>query len=190
MTRRLLPALAAAAILVAWGTRAEAGELSLELGPMVRKSSWRGDWTAGGQLGAGYRFKGRLSVDFVGWEELARVDRRVNTGLSLGVTGYLRWEKARPFLRLYAVHQHEEGLVSVKAHPFDTVIGIGPGIRHRAGLGTFVGAEVPLRRSDALEWYASGAGTLTWFPDTALGPGTYVGVFGAIGLHYAIPGLP
>lgn len=186
--------LALAAALVAASTtisaRATAGELSLELGPTVRKSSWRGDWAAGGQLGMGYRFKGWLSVDFVGWEELARVDRRANTGLSLGATAYLRLEKVRPFVRLFAVHQHEEGLVSVKAHPFDTVIGIGPGIRHRAGVGTFLGAELPLRKSGAVEWFAAGAATVTWFPDTSLGPGTYVGAFGTLGLHYDVPGLP
>ncbi|MGZ5968076.1 MAG: hypothetical protein ACXWP4_10450 [Polyangiales bacterium] len=175
---------------LACGELAREGELEVDLGYSVRKSTWRGDWTTGGQLGGGYRFARVLSVDFAVWEELARVDDRVNTGLTFGVTGVLPLEKVRPTLRAYFIHQHEEGLVSVEDHPFGTIAGIGAGIRHRAGLGGKLGLEIPFSKKKKTEWVANVGLDTTWFPDATLGPSVYFGVTGGIGLRYALEELP
>ncbi len=169
---------------------ARAGELQVDVGAAVRKSTWRGDWAGGGQLGGGYRFARVVAVDFVVWEELATVDNRLNTGLTIGVTGALPLEKFRPTLRAYFIHQHEEGLVSVYDHPFGTIAGIGAGIRHRAGVGARLGLEIPFAKKKHVEWVALTGLDATWFPDTSLGAALYVGAMGGIGLNYSLEELP
>jgi hypothetical protein len=172
-------------------SEARAGEVQLDLGYAVRKSTWRGDVSAGGQLGGGYRFARILAIDFAVWEELATVDKRLNTGLTLGVTAAIPREGVRPTLRVYFIHQHEEGWASVAANPFGTVAGIGAGIRHRAGVGARLGLEVPIfEKKKHLEWVALPALDATWFPDTSLGPGLYVGAMIGLGFNYSLPELP
>jgi hypothetical protein len=36
------------------------------------------------------------------------VNERLNTGLSIGITALVPLESLLPYLRLYAMHQHEE----------------------------------------------------------------------------------
>jgi hypothetical protein len=171
-------------------TPARAGEIQLDVGAAVRKSTWRGDWGGGTQLGAGYRFARIVAVDFVFWEEFATVDKRLNTGITAGVTGTIPLPKWRPTLRVYFIHQHEEGLVSVYDHPLGTIGGIGPGIRHRIGLGTRLGLEIPLAKKKHVEWMALTGLDVTWFPDASLGASAYFGVMGGIGLNYSLEELP
>jgi hypothetical protein len=187
----LLVAIAAAsATLATAAPAAHAGEIQLDLGAALRRSSWSGDWAGGFQLGGGYRFARVLAVDFAVWEEPASVDRRLNTGLSLGVTAAIPREGIRPTLRAYFIHQHEEGFVSIADHPFGTVAGIGAGIRHRAGLGTRLGVEIPLAKQKHVEWIALAGLDLTWFPDATLVPAAYVGAMGGIGLNYGLEDAP
>lgn len=169
---------------------ASAGEIQLGAGYSIRKSTWRGDWASGGQLGLGYRFARVFAIDALGWEEFASVDSRLNTGLTLGLTGTLPLKTIRPSLRAYFIHQHEEGWVSVAAQPFGTVAGIGPGIRHRAGFGTRLGVEIPLSKKKHVEWVANTGVDATFFPDTSLGAAAFVGVMGGIGLNYSLEELP
>jgi hypothetical protein len=181
---------AALAVLLASST-ASAGELQVDAGVAVRKSTWRGDWTGGPQLGGGFRFARLVALDFVVWEELATVDNRLNTGLTLGVTGTIPKPGWRPTLRLYFIHQHEEGLVSVYDHPFGTVAGIGAGIRHRAGLGARLGLEIPFSKKKHIEWVALTGLDATWLlTDNELGPRVYVGAMGGVGLNYSLEELP
>lgn len=181
-------ALVLAVLLVA--LPATAGEIQIGTGIAVRKSTWRGDWAGGGQLGLGYRFARVFAIDALGWEEVATVDRRLNTGLTLGLTGTLPFETIRPSLRLYFIHQHEEGWVSVAEHPFGVIAGIGPGIRHRAGFGTRLGVEVPFSKKRHVEWVANTALDMTFFPDASLGASAYFGLMGGIGLNYSLEELP
>ncbi len=169
---------------------AHAGELQLDAGLATRKSTWRGDWTIGTQLGFGYRFARVFALDVVVWEERAAVDTRLDTGLTFGVSGTLPWEKVRPTLRAYFIHQHEEGLVSVADHPFGTVAGIGTGIRHRAGFGARLGLEIPFSKKKNFEWFVLTGLDVTWFPDATLGPSAYYGVMGAIGFNYSLTEAP
>lgn len=189
---RVLVAASFFAIGLSLAPPARAGEVSLNLGTSMRKSTWRGDWLGGGQLGAGYRFARVVALDFVVWEELATIDKRLNTGITFGVTGTVPFPKGpRPTLRLYFIHQHEEGWVSVVERPFGTIAGIGPGIRHRAGLGTRLGLEIPLaEKKKYLEWVLLPGVDATWFPDASLGPALYVGATIGIGFNYSLPEMP
>ena len=91
----------------------------------------------------------------------ATVDERLNTGLTLGVAGFIPWQRVRPFLRAFFIHQHEEGLVAVEEEPLGVLVGIGAGIRHRAGLGGTLGLEIPFKKSDHVEYLAFAGGTVT-----------------------------
>ncbi len=172
--RRLRACLAGLALLallsLARGARAEPVALTVTAGPSAYASTWRGDYGAGGTLRAGVRFAQRVGLEFQGWESYATVNRRVNTGLSLGIGAYLPLARVRPFARLFAIHQHEESLVSVENAPAGVVLGVGSGIRHRAGGGLTLGAELPLsrvhRRVDPAFNVSANA---MWFPDD-LGP--------------------
>jgi hypothetical protein len=178
------------AVACSWPTAARAGEAQFDIGANLGASTWRGDWMAGGQLRLGYRFARVVAIDAMGWEQYATVDERMNTGLTLGVAGYLPFARVRPFLRAFFIHQHEEGLVAVEEEPLGVIVGIGAGIRHRAGLGGTVGLEIPFKKSDHVEYLAFAGGTVTGFPDDTLGPAVYFSLSGGVGLNYSIPGMP
>jgi hypothetical protein len=163
-------------------------EMGVAAGSAVYASSWRGDYGAGATLRAGVRFAHVFAVDFQAWESYATVNERLNTGLSLGVTGYLPLRLVHPYARLFAMHQHEEGLVSVENTPAGTLFGIGAGIRHRAAGGLSLGAEVPFATTNEkrMAWLFFADVTATYFPDDTLGPHTYVGLNLGFGLDYLL----
>jgi hypothetical protein len=190
MRRRLL--FVSTFLLVCVLSRASrAGEIQLDAGTAMLGSSWQGDFAAGGFLRLGYRFAHVVSLDFVGWEQMGVVNTRMDTGLTFGVTGFIPLRRVRPSLRLFAIHQHEEGVVSVAQTPAGFVFGIGSGIRHRAGGGLTLGAEIP--------FYKTKNGDLTyvviaelegiWFPDP-LGPTFYYGGNVGVGFNFSLPKLP
>ena len=154
---------------------AHAIELTGGLGATAYGSSWRSDFGGGGLMTLGVRFARVVSLDFVGWESLATVDKRVNTGLTFGVTGYLPLSKASPLARLFVIHQHEEGMVSVENSPLGVALGIGAGIRHRVGAGLSLGAEIPVATKDKLVWSVTPRATAIYLPDV-LGPKAYIGL--------------
>lgn len=174
-------------LLIALGATAPArgAELQVELAPAFKKSTWAGDSGGGAQLRIGFRFIRWLALDVGVGEELHAVDLRLITALSIGLTGNFSLGRTRPLLRLYFVHQHEEGLVSVKQSPFTTLIGIGDGIRHRAGAGLDLGVEVLLLSRPKWQLFIAPALTATIIPDTELGPAAYVGLH--IGLGFNLP---
>jgi hypothetical protein len=187
--RRLLFFLActAALLLVAGHARADV-EVGVAAGSTAYASSWRGDYGAGGTLRAGVRLAHVIAFDFQVWESYATVNERLNTGLSLGVTAYLPLRLVHPYARLFAMHQHEEGLVSVENTPAGTLFGIGAGIRHRAAGGLSLGAEVPIATSNErrMTWLFFADVTASYFPDDTLGPHTYVGLNLGFGLDYLL----
>lgn len=168
---------------------ARAGEIQVDAGSTMLGSSWQGDFTGGGLLRLGYRFARVVSIDTVLWEQLGNVDSRFLTGLTIGVTGFIPLKRIRPSLRLFAIHQHEEGAVSVAQTPGGFVFGIGSGIRHRGGGGTTLGVEVPFLKKNGLEWVVLAELEGIWFPDS-LGPTFYFGGNIGLGFNYALPKLP
>ena len=179
-----LLALASAVALVAGSARnahATPVEIQTAVGTNTFASTWRHDFGLGGELRLGVRFAHVFAIDFVGWEAIGGIDRRMNTGLSFGLAGYIPLRPVHPYARLFVIHQHEEGLVSVENAPAGVVLGIGSGIRHRAGAGFNLGAEIPFKRAanGKLTWVFLANATAIWFPDV-LGPNGYFGLdFGA-----------
>ncbi len=161
-------------------------ELGMATGATTYVSTWRGDVGGGGTLRLGARFGHVLALEFQGWESYASINHRVNTGLSLGIAGYLPLKMVHPYARFFVLHQHEEAVVSVENAPAGVALGIGSGIRHRAGGGLSIGSEVPFKRlSDRLTPTFITNATTTWFPD-ALGPTWYVGLDIGVGLDYLL----
>lgn len=178
----------AAAVLLAWPTVASARstEIQLGAGPSAYASTWRGDYGAGGTLKLGMRFAKVIGFDFQGWESLASVDTRLNTGLSLGVKATLPLRVVRPFARAFVIHQHEEGLVSAQANPVGVLAGVGAGIRHRAGAGFSAGVEVPVQRmNERTTITLFSQGNATWLGN-ALGPAWYVGLDLGVGMDFLL----
>jgi hypothetical protein len=164
---------------------AEAADVLVSTGAAARASSWRGDVGGGGELRFGLRMARVAAFDVGVREELSTIDQRLNTGLFLGFAGYVPLGRVRPLARVYGVHQHEEGLVSVRAHPLGAVFGIGPGIRHRAGVGGALGFEAALGRRLGVDWVFVTTVDATHFPDASLGPSNYLGLGIALGI--AVP---
>jgi hypothetical protein len=197
VARRVLPVMVVVWVLFG-GAPARAGEIQIDAGSTVLASSWQGDFGAGGLLRLGYRFGRIVAIDFVGWEQMAVVNERLDTGLTFGVTGFIPLKRVRPSLRVFAIHQHEEGVVSVAQNPGGFLFGIGSGIRHRAGGGLTLGVEIPFRRSKAgdLEWVVLAEVEGIWFPPgtpvgpSGLGPELYYGGTVGIGFNYSLPRLP
>jgi hypothetical protein len=151
-------------------------------------STWRGDFGTGGTIRAGVRFAHILQPDLQLWESFATVNERMNTELSLGISAFLPLPGVHPYVRLYALHQHEEGLVSVENTPAGFLFGIGAGIRHRAGAGAQLGIELPLRISPSgrLATLLFAELKANYFPDSTLGPTSYVGIDVGVGLDYLL----
>lgn len=171
---------------IGWGAPAEALELQAEAGGVAAASSWKSDGGIGTHLRVAMRFAERWAVDVAVTEAYFAVDQRANTGLTLGVSGFLGTDNWRPFGRVFAIHQHEEGLVSVADHPWGTLFGIGAGIRHRAGGGVSLGTEKALFGTPIGPLHAFAAATATWFPDTSLGPAVYGSLAAGVGINYAM----
>ena len=187
---RALLAFAAALVATVAPAPAAAGELQLDGRAHLKASTWRGDYAGGGQIRFGYRFVKIIAVDLAIWEELASVATPLNTGLTAGVTAAIPLDGVRPTLRVYAIHQHEEPLISVAEAPLGVVFGLGDGIRHRAGGGAALGLEIPFHKRGDLELVALPTLSATLFSEDALGPRAYFGVAGGIGFNYGVAGLP
>lgn len=122
------------AALVAPAPPAAHGALHFSLAFAGGASGWRGDGLGYGGFSVGLQLW-RIVTPFVGASlGYARVDQRLLTRLTVGVdVGYTFADRYRPRLFAAFVHQHEESLASVAEQPFGAVLGIGNGIRHRAG---------------------------------------------------------
>lgn len=164
---------------------AQAGEAQLDLGLGGEGSSWRNDGAGFGSLQLGYRFKDLVAPYFLARIGGAAIDSRMLTFLSIGVQGWARIGKVRPFARFGLVHQHEETLSSVAAEPFGAIFGVGDGIRHRAGLDGGLGVDIPFQKQKAWEFHARIEALLTGFPDPR-GPAIYAGASLGLGFNYSL----
>lgn len=114
------------------GTR---GELFVGVGTSVGTTSWSGDALGYGALGLGFRIYEIITPFAEARVGYGRIDQRILTYLSLGVAGTFHiTKKIAPRVLVGAVHQHEESLAAAAEEPAGTLLGIGGGIRHRAGV--------------------------------------------------------
>lgn len=122
-------------------------ELLAGLGLSAGGSSWSGDPLGYGSVLLGLRLF--QTVSLVGGARIGygRVDQRLLTLLSVGlmVGGRLR-ERYWPYGYVGFAHQHEESLASVAEQPLGALLGIGTGIRHRAGGQALLGVDIAIVR--------------------------------------------
>ncbi|MBK6693066.1 MAG: hypothetical protein IPG50_12820 [Myxococcales bacterium] len=137
-------------------------------------STWRGDPGGGGAFRLGLLLGGVVAPDVVTKLAYSLVDDRLLTVLSFGVTGYLPLRVVRPYARLAFVHQHEESRAAIEDGPFNAALGVGAGIRHRAGGVASLGAEVPVMRRGRSFFTLGGDLSATHMPD-GRGPSNYFG---------------
>jgi hypothetical protein len=71
--------------------------------------------------------------------------------------------------------------VSVKADGLGALLGVGDGIRHRAGLEGALGVDIPFKQLRSWQFHATIEGIFTGIPDDK-GPGIYAG--GVVGLGF------
>jgi hypothetical protein len=125
------------------------GELFAGLGSSVGLSDWSGDPVGYGALAVGMRFWGILTPFAEARVGGGRVDQRMLTFLSLGIAGTIPVsKKIAPRVFVGAVHQHEESLAVVAEEPFGALLGIGGGIRHRAGVQFGAGCDFRVYEKD------------------------------------------
>jgi hypothetical protein len=138
--------------------RATRGEVEVSYGLYGGASNWIGDVaTYPTALIIGFRLFGIVTPYVGGALGYGAVDQRLLTRLSIGASvGYTIAHRFRPRAFVAVVHQHEESLAAVAQQPFGAVLGIGTGIRHRAGTHFGVGF-------DFIAWHGAG-----W--DVSIGP--------------------
>ncbi len=137
-------------------------------------SSWRGDVVGYGGVEVGARFLGFVGPYAGGALGIGTVDDRMLTAISVGAQLWGPWQPVRPYLRVGAVHQHEESLSVVAGDIGSAVLGIGEGIRHRGGAELGLGAELPIERFGDTQFLVGAKCTARIFPDE-LGPQFYAG---------------
>lgn len=165
---------------------AHAAEVQLATGPSASASTWRGDGALSGALKIGMRYADVIAIDTLSRLGYANVDQRMLTYLSLGLSVYGRVAKDfRPFGRLALVHQHEEPVSNVRHDAFGALMGVGDGIRHRAGPSASIGVDWTVRREGNTEVVLGVDANTTWFPDPR-GPELYVGGGLWLGVNHAL----
>lgn len=128
------------------------GALTFGVGVAAGASGWSGDGVGYGGLSFGLRLA-RVVTPYVGASlGYGRVDERLLTRLTIGVdVGVTLAARYRPHAFVAFVHQHEESLASVAEQPAGAVLGIGAGIRHRAGAHLGMGFDWRVRDGEALQ---------------------------------------
>lgn len=137
-------------------------------------SSWRGDVVGYGGVEIGARFLGFVGPYAGGALGVGTVDDRMLTAISLGLQLWGPWQPVRPYLKVGAVHQHEESLSVVAGDIGSAVLGIGEGIRHRGGAQLGIGADLPIESFGDTQFLVGVNCAARLFPDE-LGPQIYAG---------------
>lgn len=110
------------------------GELFVGVGGTAGLSNWSGDALSYSSLALGVRLYEIITPFAEARVGMGMVDQRLLTFLSLGIAGTFHIsKKVAPRVLVGAVHQHEESLAAVAQEPAGALLGIGGGIRHRAG---------------------------------------------------------
>ncbi len=175
-----------AALLGALARQAAAGEIDLALGLDAADSDWDDDRLSYGSFKAGYRFAGLpwFQLTYIGKLGYGTVDERMLTYLSFGPEVRPAFsDVVRPYVRGTAVHQHEENVDAAQEQPYQALVGVGDGIRHRAGVAGAAGVEIPFAPHLVGDFYASLDLSATYFPDDR-GPHRYLTAGVSIGFKW------
>ncbi|HEX7666802.1 MAG TPA: hypothetical protein VF407_19875, partial [Polyangiaceae bacterium] len=119
----------------------------LESAMVGGSSSWPGDPAILSELRLGFRFMETGALYVQSGLGYAPVNQRELVQIAFGGQLWLRVWKLKPFVRLAVIHQHEESTASWKNDFGESLLGIGNGIRHRAGAEAALGMDFPFYRS-------------------------------------------
>jgi hypothetical protein len=162
------------------------GELFVGLGGSAGLTNWSGDPVSYGSLGLGLRLFEIITPFVEARVGGGRVDQRMLTFLSIGIAGtFHASKKIAPRAFVGAVDQHEESLAAVAEEPAGALLGIGGGIRHRAGVQLGVGCDFTV--------YEKGRFILTVGPELrgayltySSGPSWYGQIGAAVNGHFRL----
>lgn len=163
---------------------ARAGELDLDLGAQATATAWSGDHGGGAAYGATWMFRPWLGAAFVGKEQYATVDDRVLSYFSVNAVARHGLGRFRITGQLGVVHQHEEPRAALMEQPFQSLLGVGDGIRHRAGGRAGISLALPFHAHDHGDWYVALDLDGTVFGDDDRGPRWMTGAGLSVGFTY------
>lgn len=153
---------------------ASAGEADLNLGLQATTTDWPADHGGGGHLDLGYWFASvgdtHFGAKYVGKEHYATVDERLMTYLSINAAVRQDFGDLRLVGTLGAVHQHEETREQLMEAPFSSALGIGDGIRHRAGARAGISVLMPVVKHRRGQFYIALDLDATAFSEDTRGP--------------------
>lgn len=178
--RRLLVTMV---VLGALSRPALAGDLVISGSLEGQDTSWATDTAGYGSLLTDYR-RGFWSVSFLGKLGYGTVDERVMEYLDVGARFWKQLGRTSLYLRPGLVHQHEIPRESIEAGPFSTIIGVGDGIRHRAGLSAGAGVMVAVLPYKYGSLFAIVHADAAYFFENDKGPSRYWGGGLGIGFTY------
>lgn len=162
------------------------GEFLVDIGLSAGSSDWSGDPVGYGALKLGFRLFRVITPFFEGRSGYGIVDQRWLLFLSTGLQGgYLLKDRFYPRALVAFVHQHEESMAAVAQHPFEAALGIGGGIRHRAGVQMALGLDITVHRTPSYELTIGPEATAVYLTFSS-GPSWY-GLLSAVGaVHFRV----
>jgi hypothetical protein len=160
---------------------ASAGELDLDAGLTATTTAWPGDHGGGAALDASYWFRPWIGASFVGKEQYATVDDRVLSYFSVNVAARYPAGPLRLTGTLGLVHQHEEPRAALMDSPVEAALGVGDGIRHRAGGRAGLSIALPVKQLAKGDVYVALDLDATVFADDDRGPRWMMGAGLALG---------
>lgn len=186
LTPLLLHALAVTDVAPPGAAPPPRGELYADVSLAGGASDWSGDPVGYGALKLGLRLFGVVTPFVQGRAGYGSVDQRSLLFLSIGVEGgYLLNERFYPRGFVAFVHQHEESIAAVADHPIEASLGIGGGIRHRAGLQMGLGFDIVVHRAARFD-ITVGPEAAAVYLTYSSGPSWY-GLLGAVGaMHFQV----
>jgi len=186
MKAPLLAIVAVAGVTGAAGP-AHAGVFDIAGGLGATTSAWSDDTGASTSLKLGYFFDRVpwLAPIFVGRIEFAQVDDRMVEYFSAGAEAMLHLGPVRGYARAALVHCHEVSRSAFADEPVQSILGVGDGLRHRAGGNLGLGVELPVKRyATRSDLYLALDVGGTAFADDR-GPRWYVSGTLGLGIHWA-----
>ncbi|MEZ4441076.1 MAG: hypothetical protein R3B72_18400 [Polyangiaceae bacterium] len=159
-------------------------DFRIDGGPSLAGSSWRGDFVAYSNLRIGVRFW-EIVAPYAGLSlGYGTVDTRMLTMVTIGAQVWLPLP-LNPYLRVGALHQHEESVSVIAGDVGKALFGVGDGIRHRPGFEGAAGVDIPFWEDGDMMVYGLLEGSAKVFPDD-LGPLVYGGGGMNVGFHYRL----
>ncbi|MFO0549805.1 MAG: hypothetical protein U0271_15540 [Polyangiaceae bacterium] len=155
-------------------------------------STWEDDPNIQGGLHLGFEFADIFSVEGMARMGYANIDQRLLLLLGFAIKAAIPIDPVSPYLRLGAIHMHEESVAGMKTDPFLHFVGVGDAIRHRFGVETAAGIDIRLFKKPiggdsgrTLGLFGVVEATIDIFPDEK-GPLVYGGATTGIAFQYGL----